>query len=408
MLFIGSRACVSALAILFLCLFSLVIPSAARAQIGGERYSAFMQDAQTGEILLNVNGDEPRYPASLTKMMTLYLAFEALETGRMRANTMIPVSRHAANAEPSKLWLRAGSRIRATDAIMALVTKSANDAATALGEYLAGGTEADFGRMMTAKARALGMSRTTFRNASGLPDPRQRTTARDIATLSRRLIADFPERYAYFSASGFDWNGKYIPGHNRVLSSYDGADGIKTGYIRASGFNMAASAMRNGNRIVAVVFGGASTRERDTHIMALMDRGFDMLDQRGGGSNETIVAARRGMPSLVGTANAAPMVRPRDIPELARPQPRQQAARPAARKPATSRGNYAVQVGAYGDRASAQRAAAQAARAGGTARVEQIRSNGGRLWRARVTGLSADHARRLCRTMRGPCMVLGG
>ncbi|MFH5923086.1 D-alanyl-D-alanine carboxypeptidase family protein [Roseomonas xinghualingensis] len=377
----------------------------ANAQIGSGRYSAFVQEAESGEVLLAINADEPRYPASLTKMMTLYLAFEALERGRITENTPIRVSRHAAGMEPSKLGLRAGSTIRVRNAIMALITKSANDAAAALGEHLAGGSEAAFGRMMTRKARAIGMSDTTFRNASGLPHPAQVTTARDMAVLSRRLIRDFPERYAYFSAASFDWRGRHMPNHNRLLANYDGADGIKTGYIRASGFNLAASAMRDGRRLVAVVFGGSTGRERDAHVMALLDRGFAQMEGRP--STEMMMARRGTGLRLVGSAMAAPIAPIVRNPStrrtaMATPAPRRaaRASRPAAG------GSWLVQVGAFAERADAQAAARRAAARGGKVQVERVGSGRKQLWRARVTGLSANAARSTCRRTRGPCMVI--
>ncbi|PHK96272.1 hypothetical protein CR162_02720 [Pseudoroseomonas rhizosphaerae] len=381
----------------------------ARAQIGGSRYAAIVVDAATGEELLAINADEPRYPASLTKMMTLYMVFDAMERGRLSAGTRIPVSRHAAGQEPSKLGLKAGGSIAVRDAIMALVTKSANDAAAALGEHL-GGSEVQFGRMMTRKAHALGMRNTSFRNASGLPDANQVTTARDMAILSRALIQHFPGRYAYFSARSFRYAGQSMGNHNRLLTEYDGADGIKTGYIRASGFNLAASAERHGTRLVAVVFGGANSRERDDHVMALLDRGFaerrrglppDMLMARGG--------ALGGGARLVGAAQAAPMAAP--VARLREPN-----AKPPARPvtPAASRapraasggGKWVAQVGAFADSGIARQAANRAARGPGTARVQSVRVDGKRFWRAQVTNLSAAQARRICQQMRGPCMVI--
>ncbi|RKK01165.1 D-alanyl-D-alanine carboxypeptidase family protein, partial [Teichococcus wenyumeiae] len=324
---------------------SIVTAPAARAQIGSDRYAAFVMDANTGEEIVSIAADEPRYPASLTKMMTLYMAFDAMARGRLSPNSRIQVSRNAAAQPPSKLGLRAGSTIRARDAILAMVTKSANDAAAALGEHLAG-SEAAFGRMMTTQARALGMSGTTFRNASGLPNPQQRTTARDMARLSQALIRDFPDRYAYFSVQSFAYNGQTLRGHNRLLDNYPGADGIKTGFINASGFNLAASAMRDGVRMIAVVFGGASSWERDSHVMALLDRGF--AERRGLPNTDMMMASRRG-PSLIASANAAPVM----------PEPRREETggsvrrvvsrpvtppRPAARSSAPA-GNWAVQVG---------------------------------------------------------------
>lgn len=390
---------------------SILVAGEALAQIGDSRYAAFVQDAATGEVLLAIDADEPRYPASLTKMMTLYLTFEALQRGSIRETTPLRVSRHAASMEPSKLWLRAGSTIRVRDAVMALVTKSANDAAVTLAERIGKGSEAQFAAMMTRRARALGMSRTTFRNASGLPDPRQVTTARDMAILSRRLIQDFPERYAYFSATGFSWRGSHMPNHNRLLTRYEGADGIKTGYIRASGFNLAASAMRDGHRLVAVMFGGSTGQERDEHVMSLLDRGFDDLARGGPGG---VLMARRGNGlRLVGSANAASMLPAprRVVPSV--PTPPQEAVRPArrasqaARRPAPGR-DWAVQVGAYAERGVAQSAARRAASRGGRTEIRRVRVRGRWLWRSRVGGLSAAQARSACRAVRGGCIVIPG
>ncbi|MFC3125696.1 serine hydrolase [Pseudoroseomonas globiformis] len=367
----------------------------AKAQIGGSRYAAIVVDASTGREILAINADEPRYPASLTKMMTLYLAFEAMQQGRLSPTTRIPVSRHAAGQQPSKLGLRAGSTITVRDAVLALITKSANDAAAALGERL-GGSEVQFGRVMTRKARELGMRSTSFRNASGLPDAQQVTTARDMAILSRALHRDFPGRYDWFSIRSFNYNGQTIHGHNRVLTEYDGADGLKTGYINASGFNIATSAERDGRRIVAVVFGGATSRERDDHVMALLDRGFSA----GPGRNSDMMTASVS-PRLIATANAAPMAAPAlSPPPMARPV----ASRTA--RPVSARGNWGVQVGAFTDRQIATRAASSAAKSLGAARVERVKVKGVWYYRAQVMGLSAGAARNLCDARRGPCMVL--
>jgi D-alanyl-D-alanine carboxypeptidase len=217
----------------------------AQAQIGSARYSSIVVDATSGSVLEEVNADEPRHPASLTKMMTLYLTFEALRDRRISPGQEVPISLHAANMEPTKLGLMPSSRITVEQAILGLVTKSANDAASALGELL-GGSEDQFAQMMTLRARALGMSHSTFQNASGLPDPDQWTTARDLAILSRHLINDFPVYYQYFSTPSFVWHRQVIYNHDRMLQSYPGADGLKTGYTEASGHNLVTSALRGG------------------------------------------------------------------------------------------------------------------------------------------------------------------
>lgn len=244
------------------------------------RHASIVVDAHTRQVLYSTRADEPRYPASLTKMMTLYMMFQALENGRLTLDTQIPVSRNAASKPPSKLFLRAGSTIDVETAIKALCTRSANDVAAAVAEFL-GGTEEQFAALMTQQARQLGMRGTVFRNASGLPDPRQTTTARDMAVLGMTLRNRFPQHYRYFSATEFNYNGKTINGHNDILKRVRGADGIKTGYTRASGFNLVSSVGADGKRIVAVVLGEDTARKRDDLMEALIARYLPRA-QRGG------------------------------------------------------------------------------------------------------------------------------
>ena len=274
----------------------------ARAQIGSERYSAIVIDQRSGNTLIAANADEPRFPASLTKMMTLYMLFEAMRDGRASLGTPIRMSEEAASRPPSKLGLPAGGVLTAEQAILALVTKSANDVASAIGELL-GGSEDRFAQMMTLRARALGMTRTTFRNASGLPDYDQSTTARDMATLGRRLFQDFPEHWHYFGTLQFAWGRGVIRNHNRMLGDYEGADGIKTGYIRDSGFNIVTSAQRDGVRLVGAVFGGSTSWERDRHMGSLLDQGFERMGVAPRAPAPLVAAARA--PLLLGAAQAA-------------------------------------------------------------------------------------------------------
>ena len=255
----------------------LAAAGTARAQIGSDRYSSIVIDAATGTVLSAASADEPRYPASLTKMMTLYMVFEALRDRRLALDAPVPVSAHAASMAPSRLGLTPATRLTLEQAILGLVTKSANDAAAALGELL-GGDEARFAQMMTLRARALGMSRTTFRNASGLPDGEQVTTAHDLAVLARHLVQDFPDEYHYFSVPSFMFHGRTILNHDHLLQSYPGADGIKTGYIEASGFNLVTSAVRGDVRLIGVVMGAARPGERDLHMAALLDRAFVQMN----------------------------------------------------------------------------------------------------------------------------------
>ena len=286
----------------------------ATAQIGSERYAAIVTDARSGNVLIAASPDEQRYPASLTKMMTVYMAFDALRDGRTSLSSPVRVSAEAASMPPSRLGLVPGVALTVEEAILALVTKSANDAAAALGEHLGGGSEHRFAQLMTLRARALGMTRTTFRNASGLPDLDQVSTARDMALLGRRLLQDFPDRFAYFSTPNFVFRGRTHWNHNRLLQEYDGTDGIKTGYVNDSGFNLVASAQRDGVRLVASVFGGRTGRERDRHMMALLDQGFASMgvaprSPMSAPAEAPQLMARRVMPrglaGLVASAQAA-------------------------------------------------------------------------------------------------------
>ena len=245
--------------------------------------AAIVVDAKTGKVLYSSDANGRRYPASLTKMMTLYLTFEALAKGRISKNTPVPFSARAAAEPPTKLGVKAGRSVSVETAILSMVTKSANDLATALGELL-GGSEPDFARMMTAKARQLGMNGTVFRNANGLPDPGQFTTAHDMAMLGIALREHFPQYYGYFSQRSFLYGRQRINGHNRLLGRIKGVDGIKTGYTRASGFNLVSSVSDGNRRLVAVVMGGSSGRSRDNQMAGLINAYMPRASTRGGGA----------------------------------------------------------------------------------------------------------------------------
>ncbi|MCZ4298325.1 D-alanyl-D-alanine carboxypeptidase [Henriciella marina] len=242
-----------------------------------EKYASIVVDADTHEVLHARNADALRYPASLTKAMTLYMVFDALKSGEITLSEELPVSRAAASQPPSNLRLRAGSTITVRDAIRALVTKSANDVAVVIAERL-GSTESRFATLMTAKARSFGMTRTTFRNASGLPDAAQMSTARDMAILAERLLEDHSGYYHYFSTDSFQWGSQKFPNHNALLRSVDGVDGIKTGYTRASGFNLMSSARRDGRRVIAIMFGGSSSLSRNQHVSDLIEAAFSTFE----------------------------------------------------------------------------------------------------------------------------------
>jgi D-alanyl-D-alanine carboxypeptidase len=308
----------------------------AEAQIGSSRYSAVVVEARTGTVLIDAGADEPRYPASLTKMMTLYMLFEALREGRTQLTSRIVMSEEAASRPPSKLGIPPGGGLTVEQAILALVTKSANDVAAAVGEHI-GGSEERFAQMMTMRARSLGMTQTRFRNASGLPDWEQVTTARDMALLGRRLFTDFPNRYHYFGTVHFAWGRAQIRNHNRMLGDYDGADGIKTGFINASGFNIVTSAQRDGVRLVGATFGGSSWVERDRHMGALLDQGFSRMGVAPRAPSSVMAAAapapRRNVPAArpVAQGNA----------QMARVAPQQQRRAPQQVAAAPNRQNLA-------------------------------------------------------------------
>ncbi len=378
----------------------------------------------TGEVMYARSADATRYPASLTKMMTLYLLFDALESGQVNMDTRMRVSRHAAGQSPSKLGLRSGSTFRVRDAIPALVVKSANDVAAVVAEHL-GGTESEFAQDMTAKARALGMSNSRFRNAHGLPNRRQTTTARDMATLATALIDDFPQYYHFFSQTSFSYAGRTYRTHNRLVRTYRGMDGLKTGFINASGFNLASSAKRNGHRLVAVVMGGNTANERNATMQRILDRVFDRLPSA---PPPWPVASplRVPAPAQVATASPTAVLPVPRARSLALPPVPANNATPAAtlvrgevklmppgaavadERAATLLAEllpnepYSIQVGAYSTRVASDRAVLRAASllpelsARRQAVLPGRRTDGAPIYRARFLGLSRDEAVAAC------------
>ncbi len=244
-----------------------------------DHYSALVVDADSGHVLYEKNAEGIRYPASLTKMMTLYLTFDALKHGDMSLSDKMPISEKASSQPQTNIALEAGDRLLVRTAIESVVVRSANDSAMVLGEAL-GKTEFNFALMMTQKARELGMKDTIFRNPNGLPDDKQHTTALDMAKLAIALRRDFPEYYHYFKLTSFEYNGVTYPGHNHVMQRYPGVDGVKTGFIRASGYNLVTSAEKNGHRIVAVIMGGSTIQSRDNAMISLLDKSFDQLNSK--------------------------------------------------------------------------------------------------------------------------------
>ncbi|CAA7613383.1 D-alanyl-D-alanine carboxypeptidase family protein [Magnetospirillum sp. UT-4] len=374
---------------------------AAEAAPRESRYAAIVVDFDSGDVLHAVNPDRQSYPASLTKVMTLYLLFDALESRKVSLRTMLPVSSHAAAQAPSKLALRPGDRIAVEDAVLALVTKSANDVAVVVAEAL-GGSEDEFAEMMTRKARQLGMSSTTYRNASGLPDSGQISTPRDQARLGRALIRDHGEHYHYFSTRQFKWRGQPISTHNRLMLRYKGADGIKTGYINASGFNLIASAKRDGRRIVGVVFGGDTAGWRDRQMAQNLDKGFARL--KGGidiRSAQVEEEDRQDLDRLIASAKTGPQDRKGKV-VMAAARPQDDESRGAGDAEPDS---WSVQVGAFSAYKPAHKAASAAAKKLGglvsraTIDVDKAGSGKKALYRARLSGFTEDQALAACKRL---------
>ena len=375
--------------------------------------SYLIVDATSGRELASDRPDELRHPASLTKLMTLYLTFSALDSGQLSLGDSLPVSLSALNAQPTKMGLMGGT-VMVRDAVMGLVTRSANDAAIVLGEAL-GGDEDNFVRQMTLKARQLGMSSTVFRNASGLPNREQVTTARDLARLAYALLRDFPHYYPVFSVQSYVYRGRPLENHNRMLLSYAGADGLKTGYTAASGFNLVMSAVRNNRRLIGVVMGGDSAFTRDRLMADLMDRGFETAQSM---SLSAWTSPRVPPSARYAAANFIPGA---GFPEVSRigqvvkaepaPSMPTTAVIPAPIQLATASptaplglgaptiGSWVIQVGSFNDSHSAELALERATsalpdpiRSHGSATIDEVQMAQRTFHRARLTNLSQAEA----------------
>ncbi|MDB5361719.1 MAG: D-alanyl-D-alanine carboxypeptidase [Rhodospirillales bacterium] len=365
-------------------------------------------DSTTGEVLNEVNADELNHPASLTKMMTLYMTFEAMQRGKITLDTSMPVSEFAAAKMPTHLGVPAGDTVTVKECVLGMVVLSANDCAAIAGEYLAGGSETAFARMMTEKAHALGMTNTTFRNASGLPDDEQVTSARDLVKLAQHLHDDFPQYYRFFSTREFLFRGRLIKGHNRLMYRYAGMDGLKTGFTSASGFNLASSAERDGHRLIGVVMGSTSGGVRDRLMATLLDNAFAhrqtdpmLVAEAGGQSART---ARR-LFANAGTMLAA--LSPIPKAEAATPMPapahvlHAHAAKAGSVVTAVSTERWAIQVGAFSSHAQAEEAADHAIRLSGMhgepAILDPTKHEKHKIYRARLNGFASERqAREAC------------
>jgi D-alanyl-D-alanine carboxypeptidase len=429
------------------------------------RYAAIVVDAESGEVLFARHADSRRYPASITKVMTLYLAFEALAEGKIKLDDMITVSPHAASQPPSKLGLAAGQTITVDDAMRATSVRSSNDMAMALAEHISGSQDR-FAAQMTLKARELGMTQTRYVNPNGLPDARQLTSARDLAILARAVMRDYPQYYSYFGLQDWAYNGRDYRNTNGLLRDGQGYDGMKTGYTNASGYNLAASAVRDGRRIITIVLGGRSTASRNAHVAALMDTGFEVERARARGETiqvaQTFFEARgfgigqdsngpieyaaatgendsaragSGAPPASGVAYAAlpappPPVarvtpppselaaaaeRPADVTAIlnggsttASPLRARPPARPPAREPA---GRWAVQVGAFRDETVARNWLTEVNRRFRSqfTAAERTVQNASGWYRSRFTGMTEQGARSACAALeerRVTCLVV--
>lgn len=385
------------------------------------KYTAIVMDARSGEVLYAQRADSPRYPASITKIMTMYLAFEELSSGRLHPSDMVVVSPHAAAQAPSKLGLRAGDSISVDDAMHAIAVKSANDMAVVLAERI-GGTESRFAALMTLKAQQLGMQNTQFVNANGLPNSRQVSTARDIAILSRAVIRDFPQYYGFFSQEQFTFRGQTMNNHNGLLGHMPGVDGLKTGFTNAAGFNLSASAMRDGHRLIAVVLGGSTRLARNANVESLLLTGFDIEQRRDRGEKilvtqnlfqatpEVSYASNGHVGADQGDDDPIDIVLTRANSRAAPPPAPAMAAAKAIAAGETR--HWWVQVGEFRSRDAARSQIEAVAR-----RFSRLFDNAegsvdgaGRAYRAVFTGLSEPAAREACSTVRShgvPCIAGG-
>ena len=381
---------------------------------GEPKDTAIVMDAGTGEILYAARADSPRYPASVTKVMTMYLAFEALASGRLHLYDTVVVSPLAAAQPATKLGLRAGETITVENALHAMAVHSANDMAVAIAEKI-GGTDSRFADMMTLKAQQLGMVNTRYVNPNGLPDNRQLTSAHDLAILARAVLRDFPQYYSFFSQEQFTYRGHTMYNTNHLLGKMPGVDGLKTGFTNAAGFNLCASAMRNGHRLIAVVMGSSSGAARNANVEGLLLTGFDIEDRRDRG--ERILATQtyfeKGPAAAVAVYRPQPQGDPIDVVltrTTAQPGPLAVASAMPRPAPAREAHTWWVQVGQFRSRqaARAQIETVSHKFAGLFENAEGLVDGGHHTYRARFSGLTETAAREACSTVRNrgiPCLA---
>lgn len=359
--------------------------------------SSIMVDAEDGKVIYENNADELRYPASLTKLMTLYITFNALENKKLKLNDKLKVSRVAAGRSPSKIGVQAGTTITVKDAIMAVIVKSANDCATVLAEHFSP-TEADFAKLMTDTAKKLGMKHTVFKNASGLPNSQQKTTARDMSILAMAVYHHFPQYYGWFSQKSFTYKGQKITGHNHLLDTFKGADGMKTGYTAASGFNIITSAKRGNKRVIAVTMGHKFLNDRDKKASKMMDLGLNRMCKNKSVDVAELTRAIEGTQSVRVAANTSSKVNAK--------AKTTKAVAPSKQYASVSNGKYALQVGSFSDYTRAKNYALQIKNkiaknyAIHDIMVEKVSSAKGDLYRSKVVGFAKNDATKICANMK--------
>lgn len=403
-------------AFLIMLLLVMFLTMTAKSLQANPLHASIVIDADTNQVLHELHADASRYPASLTKMMTLYILFEALEQRKLNLDTPLHVSNYAASMPPTNINLRSGDSISVREAITALIVRSANNVATVVAKAIAG-DEISFGQMMTDKAHRMGMHSTTFRNASGLPNNQQITTARDMAKLSTRLMKDFPQYYYYFSTPSFNFRGVTYTSHNRMVRNVYGVDGLKTGFIRASGFNIATSAKRNNRRVIVVVMGGRTAALRDHQVSQLLEYSFNGGNPVQFAINDAIarpvtVTAQRASYKLPAPgaklSSTALLDRNKKIKPIRSGKPAAVPQQPVRTKAATQQlvktaakgGRWEVQIGSYAQQKKAHAQARVAKKwVPGSVVISEIAVSNRKLYRARLVGLQEKQARAGCQSL---------
>lgn len=376
--------------------------------------SSIMVNADNGKVMYEMNADELRYPASLTKLMTLYITFNALENGRLKLTDKLNVSATAASRSPSKLGVRAGEKITVKDAIMAVIVKSANDCATVLAEHFSK-NEAEFAVLMTKTARKLNMNRTTFKNASGLPNSMQKTTARDMSKLAMAVYHHFPQYYKWFSVQSFKYKGQMITGHNHLLNTFSGADGMKTGYTAASGYNIITSAKRYNKRVIAVTMGHRYLNERDKKASVMMDKGLGALKKSDRIDVAALTRSINGNTTQFASVKSVEQNNKRTVvaKNIETKQPTKVAS--ASLKKPVNNGAFAIQVGAFSDYQRAKNYAnsikndlAKKYAVYGV-KIEETKVANRTMYRSKVVGMAKNTASQICNGMKSQkksCIVV--